>query len=82
MKVRRPSTGSGSRAQPREESVQTRRETGTQRREALRHTHAVCRRAEQARLPVPAAYPRLQQNRHESCVLTDEVEVRNFDGNR
>jgi hypothetical protein len=30
----------------RRESVQTRSETGTRRREALRHTRAVCRRAE------------------------------------
>ena len=38
----------------RRESVQTQSETGTRRREALR-------------LPVTAAYPRLQQKRHESC---------------
>src|SRR5262245_3578713 len=30
----------------RRESLQTRSETGTRRREALRHTHAVCRRTE------------------------------------
>ena len=35
MKVRRPSTCSGSRAQPRDESVQARSETGTRRCEAL-----------------------------------------------
>jgi len=33
------------------ESVQTRRETDTWRREALRHTRAVCRRAERRDCP-------------------------------
>jgi hypothetical protein len=33
------------------ESVQTRSETGTRRREALRHTRAVCRRAERRDCP-------------------------------
>jgi hypothetical protein len=35
----------------RRESVQTRSETGTQSREALRHTRAVCRRAERRDCP-------------------------------
>ena len=35
----------------RRESVQTRCETGTRRREALRHTRAVCRRAERRDCP-------------------------------
>jgi len=35
----------------RRERVQTRRETGTRRREALKHTRAVCRRAERRDCP-------------------------------
>src|SRR5207247_8002742 len=35
----------------RRESVQTRSETGTKRREALRHTRAVCRRAKRRDCP-------------------------------
>jgi hypothetical protein len=49
----------------RRESVRTRSETGIRRREDLRHTRAVCRRADRRDCPVIAAYPRLQQNLHE-----------------
>jgi len=35
----------------RRESAQTRSETGTRRRKALRHTRAVCRRAERRDCP-------------------------------
>jgi len=49
----------------RRESVQTRSETGTRRRKALSAYTCSMSKGCTARLPVTAAYPRLQQKLHE-----------------
>jgi len=48
----------------RRESVQMRSETGTRRREALRHTSCGTSKGWTPRLPVTAVYPRLHQKLH------------------